>query len=232
MRLDRRLCPRLSDPDFLILTLLRDALAPHAMQSEGIVVDYGCGTKPYRSLFRRAARYVGVDFGVSGPDDLAPRSDGGLPLDDLSADVVLSTQVLEHAPDVAFYLSECWRVLRPGGKLLLSTHGTWPYHGDAQTDDYWRWTFAGLQRTAKQAGFEILEIETVCGGWRIAPDWKWWPCRTHGRWARKLLCCEKGRILDVVPSVDCPSQFLISDQPGLLVSGWRGFLLWGSSASS
>ncbi len=46
------------------------------------------------------------------------------------------------------YLSECFRVLRPGGQLLLSTHGVFPYHPDPV--DLWRWTCEGLRiRSAK-----------------------------------------------------------------------------------
>ncbi len=40
---------------------------------------------------------------------------------DGSMDVVVSCQVLEHIPDVDHAMSECRRVLRPGGKLLVST---------------------------------------------------------------------------------------------------------------
>ncbi len=57
---------------------------------------------------------------------------------------MLSTQVLEHVTDPRLYLAECHRVLRPGGPLLLSTHGIMVYHPDPV--DYWRWTGAGLQR--------------------------------------------------------------------------------------
>jgi len=39
---------------------------------------------------------------------------------DESIDVIVSCQVLEHIPDVDHVISECHRVLRPGGKLLVS----------------------------------------------------------------------------------------------------------------
>ena len=55
-----------------------------------------------------------------------------------SFDAVLSTQVLEHVADPGALPAERFRVLRPGGRLLLSTHGIFVYHPDP--DDYWRWT--------------------------------------------------------------------------------------------
>jgi SAM-dependent methyltransferase len=59
------------------------------------------------------------------------------------------------------YLEECWRVLRPGGKLLLSTHGMMVYHPDPV--DYWRWTGAGLIRAVEQAGFVVQHREGIMG---------------------------------------------------------------------
>ena len=50
----------------------------------------------------------------------------------------------------ARYLAECFRVLRPGGRLLLSTHGMFVYHPDP--DDYWRWTCAGLRARGRRGG--------------------------------------------------------------------------------
>jgi ubiquinone/menaquinone biosynthesis C-methylase UbiE len=50
-----------------------------------------------------------------------------LPLEDNSVDAVWAGEVIEHIADVAPWLSEVRRVLRPGGTLLLTT----PDHGPA-----------------------------------------------------------------------------------------------------
>ncbi|MTJ61815.1 class I SAM-dependent methyltransferase [Nocardia seriolae] len=44
-----------------------------------------------------------------------------LPLADASVDIVVNFQVIEHLWDQSQFLRECLRVLRPGGKLLIST---------------------------------------------------------------------------------------------------------------
>lgn len=125
------------------------------------MLDYGCASMPYRHFFPEDVDYVGADF-LGNPDaSLQLNSDGTVPADDSSFDVVVSTQVLEHVGEPQLYLSECFRVLRPGGQLLLSTHGIYVYHPDP--GDYWRWTCTGLKREIEHAGFEVTRFEGIFG---------------------------------------------------------------------
>jgi SAM-dependent methyltransferase len=106
------------------------------------VLDVGSGIKPYYPFFElHADAFVGVD--------IAPGADlhgtvESLPVDDASFDVVLCTQVLEHCDDPAAAVRELRRVTRPGGRVLASTHGIFPYH--PAPVDLWRWTHTGLDR--------------------------------------------------------------------------------------
>lgn len=74
-----------------------------------------------RPLFRGAARYHGIDI-RPGPcvDEVADAAtyDGGA-----QYDVVVTTEMLEHAPDPAACLRAAWRSLRPGGVLILTAAG-------------------------------------------------------------------------------------------------------------
>lgn len=161
---NRRLFPRLWDCDYLHLITLREAVRHFAEQCTGDVIDYGAGSKPYRELFFRATSYRGADVLAGGPDDLVLTPEGALPCEEGGYDHVLSFQVLEHVPSPNLFLSECLRVLRPGGDLMLTTHGTWPYHPGPYNDDFLRWTAAGLVKQLLEAGFETVRVEPVCGG--------------------------------------------------------------------
>jgi SAM-dependent methyltransferase len=108
------------------------------------VLDVGCGQKPYEPFFTpQAAAYVGVDAVENPKADLRGPVEA-LPVEDGSFDLVLCNQVLEHADDPALAVRELFRALAPGGRLLLSTHGTQVYHPSPV--DYWRWTHAGLEK--------------------------------------------------------------------------------------
>ena len=125
---------------------------------EGTVLDFGCGEVPYRHLFSDC---IGADLPGNPQADIEIGPDGTLPLGDGSVDAVLSTEVLEHVEDPRIYLGECFRVLKPGGRMLLSTPGIFVWHPDPV--DYWRWTSQGLRVEVERAGFEVVHFEGIVG---------------------------------------------------------------------
>lgn len=140
---------------------LRELAGELAIPPGGRILDYGCAEMPYRSFFGADVEYVGADLPGNDQAAISLLPDGAVPVADQSFDAVLSTQVLEHVKDPRLYLAECFRVLRPGGRLLLSTHGIFAYHPDPV--DLWRWTCEGLRSEVKSAGFEIVRFEGVIG---------------------------------------------------------------------
>jgi SAM-dependent methyltransferase len=117
---------------------------------------------PYRRYFEEKFReYLGADLEGNAAADVIISPEGRLPIEDQSVDCVLSSQVLEHVADPAGYLAEAFRVLHPGGSLILSTHGLWRYHPDPT--DFWRWTKDGLVLQVERAGFRVERIAGVFG---------------------------------------------------------------------
>jgi SAM-dependent methyltransferase len=107
------------------------------------VLDVGCGDRPYDQLLAGASELVGFDVPGNPRADLHGFADA-IPVDDASFDVVLCLQVLEHVPNPPAAIRELRRAVKPGGRVLLSTHGVYPYHPNP--DDPWRWTHEGLER--------------------------------------------------------------------------------------
>jgi SAM-dependent methyltransferase len=150
---------------YIVVSLLNDWLKTVAAPAAtGVLLDLGCGGQPYRHVFQPyITRYVGADVataaGVTLDLELTPGAPAPLP--DASVDTVLSTQVLEHVFDFRGYLADCARLLRPGGRLILSVPMHWRHHEVPY--DYWRFTRYGLTESVKQAGFAILDLRP-CGG--------------------------------------------------------------------
>ncbi|MFI4973003.1 MAG: class I SAM-dependent methyltransferase [Caulobacterales bacterium] len=151
------------DHDWMVLRDMARIIARLAAQVGApgrVALDFGCGSRPYEPLFRGAGcAYRGADFG--GEAEVLIDAEGRLHAPDHSADLVLSFQVLEHVRDLATYFAEARRVLRPGGTMVLSTHGTWLYH--PHPEDHRRWTRQGLIGDIQAHGFDVAECHPVLG---------------------------------------------------------------------
>lgn len=136
-----------------------------------VVLDVGAGTCPYKKHFAHCKyqahdfkKYEGVKLGNThdyGQIDIA--SDiAAIPLPDNSQDVILCTEVLEHVPEPIEAVREMARLIKPGGRILLTAplssglHQI-PYHFYGGYTHYWyRWV-------AERYGLEVKEI-TPNGG--------------------------------------------------------------------
>jgi SAM-dependent methyltransferase len=161
----RRLSPHIWQHDWLALSGLRSALErmlaeQRLLEDRPTVADFGCGDRPYEPIFTNAGcRYIACD--LDGAVDVRFVPGERLDLADESVDGVVSFQVLEHVWDIDWYLRESRRVLKPGGWLLLSTHGTWLFH--PHPTDYRRWTRPGLEAEIATRGFTIVGDTPIAG---------------------------------------------------------------------
>jgi SAM-dependent methyltransferase len=81
-----------------------------------------------------------------------------LPFNDCSFSFILCTEVLEHCHTPQKAIDEMYRVLKPGGKLVLTTRFVYPIH-DAP-HDYFRYTKYGLRHLFKNWNIEVIKPET------------------------------------------------------------------------
>jgi len=99
--------------------------------ADAVVLEAGCGEGYGADLLAATARLVcGLDYdeltvshvGRAYPRVRAVRGNlAALPFGESTVDVVANLQVIEHLWDQEGFLAECHRVLRPGGRLLLTT---------------------------------------------------------------------------------------------------------------
>jgi len=111
----------------MLASTLHDVVGP------ACIVDMGCGDGEAASIALAANpghRLVGIDWSADALTQAQARRltlvraavDGiSLPLRTGTADVVIMSEIIEHLVDTDSALDEAWRVLKPGGSLLLST---------------------------------------------------------------------------------------------------------------
>jgi 2-polyprenyl-3-methyl-5-hydroxy-6-metoxy-1,4-benzoquinol methylase len=178
----------LEPPDF---DLRRRFLLEHVVAGER-VLDVGCGEGWFAvELARAGAAVVGIDVaeeplrrarerGAGLCPELDLRlvdADGPWPVDDAGFDVVWAGETIEHVADTAGWLSQARRVLRPGGRLLLSTpaHGrlrvlalalsrrAFEAHFDPRADHLRFYTRSGLTQLLSEFGFQAVSVRPAAG---------------------------------------------------------------------
>jgi SAM-dependent methyltransferase len=154
--------PSLFHPYYFIRKGLLHKVAQYAPTLHGDLLDFGCGNKPYKPLFVNVASYVGVDFENEGHSHKNEQIDyyydgKTLPFDDEKFDSIFSSEVFEHIFNLDEILKELNRVLKPGGKLLLTCPFVWPEH--EKPYDFARYTRFALQSKLEGSGFEMVVVD-------------------------------------------------------------------------
>ena len=145
-------------PLFFIRREIKNNIKDLSPQCKGKILDFGCGTKPYAQYFSHADEYIGLDIEKSGHPHLNEHIDvfydgKKIPFADSEFDSVFSSEVFEHIFNIDEVLSEIHRVLKPGGKLLLTCPFAWPEHEIPY--DFCRYSSFGIKQVIEKAGFKI-----------------------------------------------------------------------------
>ena len=145
--------------------LIRDLKIAISQFASGKILDVGCGNKPYESLFNTTAEnYIGCDIVQSSEhkvDILCKATD--IDAEDNFFDTAFSTQVMEHVDNSDLMMSECNRILKPGGIFILSVPFCWELHEEPY--DFFRFTKYGLKELCERNNFEVVELIPNGGKW-------------------------------------------------------------------
>ncbi|WP_210324170.1 class I SAM-dependent methyltransferase [Azorhizobium oxalatiphilum] len=148
--------------DLQLWTIVRFLRGPLSAV-RGQVLDVGAGQAPWTGMLGPDARYMGVDiekadaFGMMRVPGVVYYDGGRLPMDDGSFDTLMCVEVLEHVPDPEALLADMHRVLKPGGRLLLTV--PWSARVHHIPHDYSRFTRFGLASRMAAAGFVDVEVQ-------------------------------------------------------------------------
>jgi SAM-dependent methyltransferase len=142
------------------------------------VLEAGCGEGYGADLIAGyAARVIALDYDEATTGHVARRYPrlctvrgnlAGLPLGSSTVDVVMSFQVIEHLWDQAGFLAECLRVLRPGGRVVLTTPNRLTFTPDSPTplNPYHTRELSPpeLDRLLRDAGFAVESLRGLHHG--------------------------------------------------------------------
>jgi len=162
-----RLTALLGHPYALARTALRaEIIVAATCLNKCKILDVGCGSMPYRGFFSDSTSSHGLEIDQprnrSNPN-VTHWYDGRIfPIADQTYTGVICSQVLEHAFEPELLLSEIYRVLEPGGRLLLTIPFFWPEH--EQPYDSQRFTSFGLISRLEKLGFQNITVEKTNPG--------------------------------------------------------------------
>jgi SAM-dependent methyltransferase len=147
------------------------------------VVDIGCGAGPgLRYLAARGALALGLDhsrYALETATRLSPDSwvalndsASGLPIQTASADLLLLSELVEHIKPIEPLLGECYRILKPGGRIVVTTPNLWDirralapltgrvWSGDTDPTHVNLYTPTRLAADLRRAGFTRISWHT------------------------------------------------------------------------
>lgn len=173
-------------PNYLVIKPLWEDLQRTVQYAHGRFLDLGCGHTPYRQWFEpKVSEYVAADLPPVSKEASVACDCQQLPFHSDCFDAVLITQVLEHAPKPWHVADELFRVIKPGGVLILSCPQYWPLH--EKPNDYFRFTPYGLQSLFDPKRWEWLEHRQQGSSWAVIGTAIWLSFPNSGK-LRRIFC--------------------------------------------
>jgi SAM-dependent methyltransferase len=158
--------------------LIQRAATASASSQNGRMLDLGCWTGETTVRYRPPGREV---FGSDQNIEAGPTAKGlgikftvsdvnhKLPFKSQSFDIVTSNQVIEHVHDTDTFVSEAHRVLKPGGRFIVSTENLASWHNIFALSLGWQaFSLTNVSRVAAGLGNPasyFREDRTLPSGW-------------------------------------------------------------------
>ncbi len=161
------------NPAFVTVSsrLMIDLTAIHYQRAipilaKGDIADLGCGHVPLYLIYKdKVTSNTCVDWPNSlhkNPHlDLECDLNKPLPLPDASFDTIILSEVLEHIAEPETLWAEIARILKPGGKILLSVPFLYKIH--EAPHDYFRYTEFALKNFASKNKLQVSELTSFGG---------------------------------------------------------------------
>jgi len=149
-----------TNPYFFIKRGVYAGIRANARYMQGVMLDLGCGSKPYKDLFK-VDSYVGLEVEPSGHDHRESQIDvlydgRRMPFRDRVFDSVLAAEVFEHISDLDEVLAELRRVMKPNAHMIVTMPFGWEEHETPH--DYIRFTSYGIAMRLRKQGFQVLQV--------------------------------------------------------------------------
>ena len=130
---------------------------------EQVILDVGAGEQPWKPLALKHGTYLGLDigtaneFGMAGQKDVVYYDGKVFPFESNKFTCVLCIEVLEHSSNPELLLSEMFRVMQCGGRLILTV--PWSARRHHIPLDFHRFTRERLSEMLLSCGFSTIEIK-------------------------------------------------------------------------
>lgn len=154
--------PGMNNPFYIIRKALLRKVKQYAPMLSGKLLDFGCGSKPYQSLFNNTTEYIGLDFEGGGHshknENVDVFYDGEiLPFANETFDSVFSSEVFEHVFNLPRIIPELHRVMKKGARIFITCPFVWNEH--EAPADYARYTGFAMKDMMEKNGFTILAMD-------------------------------------------------------------------------
>ncbi|NPA44137.1 MAG: methyltransferase domain-containing protein [Chlorobi bacterium] len=126
----------------------------------GIVLDIGGRDRgAFKKPKNKVEKWIFADIEKKHKPDIVLDIANMNNIETESINVINAIELFEHVEKINLGIKECYRVLKPNGKLIISVPFLFPVHADPY--DFQRWTNTKWINELKNVGFKVEVIEVM-----------------------------------------------------------------------